>query len=115
MLLGAHVSVAGGVDTSFKRAVELNCTAFQIFTKSNRQWKAKPLNPEEIERYHEQQVETGITPVICHASYLLNLGQPLMHDIQSLRHTRQAGLDAGFEVSARMNDQVWNFQPFAPL
>ena len=74
MLLGAHVSVAGGVDTSFKRAVELNCTAFQIFTKSNRQWKAKPLNPEEIERYHEQQVETGITPVICHASYLLNLG-----------------------------------------
>ncbi|HRV93762.1 MAG TPA: deoxyribonuclease IV [Anaerolineae bacterium] len=74
MLLGAHVSVAGGVDTSFKRAVELNCTAFQIFTKSNRQWKAKPLNPEEIDRYHEQQVETGITPVICHASYLLNLG-----------------------------------------
>ena len=74
MLLGAHVSVAGGVDTSFKRAVELNCTAFQIFTKSNRQWKAKPLNPGEIDRYHEQQVETGITPVICHASYLLNLG-----------------------------------------
>lgn len=74
MLLGAHVSVAGGVDTSFKRAVELNCTAFQIFTKSNRQWKANPLKPDEIERYHKQQVETGITPVICHASYLLNLG-----------------------------------------
>lgn len=74
MLLGAHVSVAGGVDTSFKRAVELNCTAFQIFTKSNRQWKASPLKPDEIERYHARQAECGITPVVCHASYLLNLG-----------------------------------------
>ncbi|MCB9099184.1 MAG: deoxyribonuclease IV [Anaerolineales bacterium] len=74
MLLGAHVSVAGGVDTSFKRAIELNCTAFQIFTKSNRQWKANPLKPDEIERYHARQAECGITPVVCHASYLLNLG-----------------------------------------
>lgn len=76
MLLGAHLSVAGGVDKSFERAVELNCTAFQIFTKSNRQWKAKELKSDEIERYHQQQKDTGITPVVCHASYLLNLGTP---------------------------------------
>jgi deoxyribonuclease-4 len=76
MLLGAHLSVAGGVDKSFGRAVELDCTAFQIFTKSNRQWRAKPLDPAEIERYHANQQETGIGPVVCHASYLLNLGTP---------------------------------------
>ncbi|MCB0196382.1 MAG: deoxyribonuclease IV [Anaerolineae bacterium] len=76
MLLGAHLSVAGGVDKSFKRAVDLHCTAFQIFTKSNRQWQAKALKPEEIDRYHQQQDETGIKPVVCHASYLLNLGTP---------------------------------------
>ena len=76
MLLGAHLSVAGGVDKSFQRAVDLNCTAFQIFTKSNRQWQAKDLTPEEIDRYHQQQQATGITPVVCHASYLLNLGTP---------------------------------------
>ncbi|MCB0213883.1 MAG: deoxyribonuclease IV, partial [Anaerolineae bacterium] len=76
MLLGAHLSVAGGVDKSFKRAVDLNCTAFQIFTKSNRQWSAKALKPEEIDLYHQQQGETGIEPVVCHASYLLNLGTP---------------------------------------
>ena len=76
MLIGAHLSTAGGVDKSFKRATDLNCTAFQIFTKSNRQWKAKDLKPEEIERYHQQQQETGIRPVVCHASYLLNLGTP---------------------------------------
>lgn len=76
MLLGAHLSTAGGVDKSFDRAVELGCTAFQIFTKSNRQWSAKPLPPDEVARYHQRQQETGIAPVICHASYLLNLGTP---------------------------------------
>ena len=76
MYLGAHLSIAGGVDKSFDRAVELDCTAFQIFTKSNRQWRANPLKPDEIERYHGQQAATGISPVVCHASYLLNLGTP---------------------------------------
>lgn len=76
MLLGAHLSVAGGVDKSFERAVELKCPTFQIFTKSNRQWAAKELDPDEIARYHQQQQETGIEPVVCHASYLLNLGTP---------------------------------------
>jgi deoxyribonuclease-4 len=75
-LLGAHLSISGGVDKAFDRAIELNCTAFQIFTKSNRQWQAKDLTPEEVERYHQMQQETGIAPVVCHASYLLNLGTP---------------------------------------
>ena len=74
MLLGAHLSVAGGVDTAFERAEKLDCTSFQIFTKSNRQWRAKPLAPAEIDRYHQRQQESGIEPVICHASYLINLG-----------------------------------------
>lgn len=76
MLIGAHISVAGGVDKAFERAKTIGCTAFQIFTKSNRQWNAKPLEPEVIERYHQQQHETGIEPVVCHASYLLNIGSP---------------------------------------
>jgi deoxyribonuclease-4 len=74
MLLGAHLSVAGGVDKAFDRAEKLDCTSFQIFTKSNRQWKAKPLEPKVIDRYHQRQAETGIVPVICHASYLINIG-----------------------------------------
>ena len=74
MLIGAHLSIAGGVDKAFDRAIALDCTAFQIFTKSNRQWKAKALEPEVIERYHQRQQETGIEPVVCHASYLINIG-----------------------------------------
>jgi deoxyribonuclease-4 len=75
MLLGAHMSVAGGVDTAFDRAEAINCTALQIFTKSNRQWEAKPLEPEAIARFRQRQQETTL-PVVCHASYLLNLGTP---------------------------------------
>jgi deoxyribonuclease-4 len=74
MLLGAHLSTAGGVHKAFERAEALNCTTFQIFTKSNRQWQAKPLDPGVIEQYHQRQKESGIKPVVCHASYLLNLG-----------------------------------------
>jgi deoxyribonuclease-4 len=62
------------VDKAFDRAEAIDCTAFQIFTKSNRQWKAKPLDPKAIDRYHQRQQETGIKPVVCHASYLLNIG-----------------------------------------
>jgi deoxyribonuclease-4 len=76
MLIGAHLSTAGGVDKAFDRAAKLRCTTFQIFTKSNRQWRARDLKPEEIERYHQRQAETGLKPVVCHASYLLNLGTP---------------------------------------
>ncbi len=76
MLIGAHLSIAGGVDKAFDRAGKLQCTTLQIFTKSNRQWKARDLTPEEIDRYHQKQAETGLAPVVCHASYLLNLGTP---------------------------------------
>lgn len=69
------MSIAGGVDKAFARAEGIKATALQIFTKSNRQWKAKLLKDDEVERYHKQQAETGF-PVICHASYLINLGSP---------------------------------------
>jgi deoxyribonuclease-4 len=74
MLIGAHLSVSGGVDTAFGRGQQLCCPTFQIFTKSNRQWQAKDLEPEVIARYHQKQQESGISPVVCHASYLLNIG-----------------------------------------
>ncbi|MCL4300847.1 MAG: deoxyribonuclease IV [Anaerolineae bacterium] len=75
MLLGAHLSVSGGVDTAFDRAKQLDCTALQIFTKSNRQWQAKELELEVIDRFCQQQQACGL-PVVCHASYLLNLASP---------------------------------------
>jgi deoxyribonuclease IV len=75
-LLGAQMSVAGGVGEAFVRGRLAGCECIQIFTKSSRQWASKPLSKEEIERFKQNQIETGIATVIAHDSYLLNLGAP---------------------------------------
>jgi deoxyribonuclease-4 len=70
------MSIAGGVDTAFDRGEQVGCDAMQIFTKNSNQWAAAPLAEKTIARYHQRQAETGITPVVAHSSYLLNLGTP---------------------------------------
>src|SRR5262245_39171963 len=75
-LLGAHMSIAGGVDKSLLLGKTVDCHAIQIFTKSSRQWAAKPYTKEEIELFGLNRKVTGITTVIAHDSYLLNLGSP---------------------------------------
>ena len=75
-LLGAHMSIAGGVDKAFLEGKKVDCDAIQIFTKSSRQWAAKPYTKEEIELFDLNRKATGITTVIAHDSYLLNLGSP---------------------------------------
>ena len=75
-LIGAHVSIAGGVSQSLARGRQIGCDCIQIFTKSSRQWASKPYSGEEIEAFKTAQAETGIKMVVAHDSYLLNLGAP---------------------------------------
>jgi deoxyribonuclease-4 len=75
-LLGAHMSIAGGVAESLARGARIGCDSIQIFTKSSRQWASKPYSAEEIEAFKRNQKEYGIAIVIAHDSYLLNLGAP---------------------------------------
>ena len=75
-LLGAHMSIAGGVGNAFIEGRKVDCEAIQIFTKSSRQWASKPLDKDEINQFHANRKETGITSVVAHDSYLLNLGSP---------------------------------------
>jgi deoxyribonuclease-4 len=75
-LLGAHMSIAGGVGNALLLGAKVQCDAIQIFTKSSRQWACKPYSEEEIAQYQENQKTTGIKKVIAHDSYLLNLGSP---------------------------------------
>jgi len=73
MRIGAHMSVAGGVSKAVDRAVAHGCEALQIFTKNANQWRARPLDPAEIKLFRQRIEQTGITPVVSHASYLINL------------------------------------------
>lgn len=71
--LGAHESIAGGVDKAIDRAREAGCTALQIFLKNNNQWKGSPLKPEIIERYRAEVAKGDLGLPFAHASYLVNL------------------------------------------
>ena len=73
LLLGAHMSIAGGIDLAPLRGREVGCRTMQLFTKSSNQWRARPLPPEEIERYRANLRATGIAPAVAHDSYLINL------------------------------------------
>jgi len=73
-LLGAHMSIAGGVSQALARGRDAGCECIQIFTKSSRQWAAKPYPREEIEGFRSAQRELGIKLVVAHDSYLVNLG-----------------------------------------
>lgn len=76
ILLGAHMSIAGGVSKAFERAQSIDCACMQIFTRNQNQWQSKPLDPAEITRYQALAQSTGIAPVVAHASYLINIGSP---------------------------------------
>ena len=76
MLLGAHVSAAGGIWNAISNGMELNCTAIQIFTANARTWKTKSLSEDEIEKFLEAKHNSTIKKVVAHASYLPNLASP---------------------------------------
>jgi deoxyribonuclease-4 len=74
MRFGAHRSIAGGIQRAVDRAVDVDCETLQVFTKSARQWAARPLVDEEVEAFRSRRAEEGIDPAVAHASYLINLG-----------------------------------------
>lgn len=73
---GTHASAAGGVDKAIQRTVDVGATSSQIFSKNERQWIAKPLDPAVVERFHEERAKHGIEQMVIHDSYLINLASP---------------------------------------
>ncbi|MEJ2715561.1 MAG: deoxyribonuclease IV [Deltaproteobacteria bacterium] len=75
LLLGGHMSIAGGVHRALERGHDLGCTAIQIFTKNATRWKAGSLTPDEVSLFKKERQRTGIL-VVAHDSYLINLASP---------------------------------------
>ena len=73
---GAHLSVSGGLERAIHAGAALGCDCLQIFVKNQRQWRAAPLDDDQIARFTDAGRETGIDPIVAHASYLLNLASP---------------------------------------
>jgi len=73
ILLGAHMSIGGGVQMSILRACSIGCTAMQIFVKNNMQWFARPLAHEEIRGFLKHSQRHELLSIFAHANYLINL------------------------------------------
>ena len=78
MQIGCHVSASGSVDKAVDNAVERNCSAFQIFTRSPRSWHAKELTKEVIDAFKSKLKDSKIDrfAICAHMPYLPNLATP---------------------------------------
>ncbi|CAM3979303.1 deoxyribonuclease IV [Serratia silvae] len=111
--VGAHVSASGGVDQAVIRAHELEATAFALFTKNQRQWKAAPLPADVIDKFKSACAQFGYGPgqILPHDSYLINLGHPVT---EALEKSREAFLDE-MQRCEQLGLTLLNFHPGSHL
>lgn len=111
--VGAHVSASGGVFNAVQNALDIGAKAFALFTKNQRQWAAKPLDDETVEKFKNALSASGILPrhILPHDSYLINLGHP--ED-----EAREKSMDAFLDEAQRcelLGLEKLNFHPGSHL
>ena len=111
--VGAHVSAGGGVENAPLNAKAIGAKAFALFTKNQRQWKAKPLTNDNIEKFRQNCEDAGYLPehVLPHDSYLINLGHP---EKEGLEKSRDAFLDE-MQRCEQLGLKLLNFHPGSHL
>ncbi|MGI9040336.1 MAG: deoxyribonuclease IV [Gemmatimonadales bacterium] len=75
-LLGAHVSTQGGVHTAPARGTAIGATAIQVFTKTPNQWREPSITEETRAAFRQELERSGISSIVAHDSYLINLASP---------------------------------------
>jgi len=98
MLIGAHVSPAGGVAKAVERGVERGCHAIQIFNQNPRAWKPREYASEEVEAFHAAIDGSEVEALLIHAVYLLNCAS----DDREIRDKSLASLVASLEAGDRL-------------
>lgn len=76
LFLGAHLSIAGGLERALTAADRLGCGAVQLFTKNASTWRERTLTTDEIERFRAAHAAAGRPALASHAAYLVNLASP---------------------------------------
>jgi deoxyribonuclease-4 len=99
MLIGAHVSPAGGVAKAVERGIERGCHAIQIFNQNPRAWKPREYPPEEVEAFHAAIDSSDVDVLLIHAVYLLNCASDdpeiRTKSLNSLTSSLRAGKELG--------------------
>ena len=95
MLIGAHVSPAGGLAKAIERGVERGCRAIQIFNQSPRMWRPSAYREPDVERFRSAMADSPIDAVLIHTVYLLNCASEdaeiRAKSLASLVHSLRAG------------------------
>ena len=95
MLIGAHVSTAGGLVKAVDRGIELDCDAIQIFHQSPRMWRPTAYGPEDFEAFREAMDSSSLEAVVIHAVYLINCAskerEVRRKSLISLKHALRIG------------------------
>jgi deoxyribonuclease-4 len=98
--IGIHAPIAGGLQNALLKSRELGCETVQIFSRNPRGWLARPLAVEEIERFRAVRAETGITPVVIHCNYLVNLASANADILEKSRSSFREELERGVALGA---------------
>ena len=96
--VGAHVSIAGGVDNAVERQLDIEGNCGQIFTTSPQVWQQPDIEDEEAETFREGTAENLDGPWVIHSSYLVNLATPKDDLREKSIDSMQAELDAAAEL-----------------
>jgi deoxyribonuclease-4 len=110
-LMGAHTSAAGGVHNALLEGQEIGATTIQLFTSNQKQWQGRTFTSENIADWERVLKETGLTHIMSHDSYLINLGGP-REDI--LVKSRKAFAEE-IERCLQLGVTYLNFHPGASL
>jgi deoxyribonuclease-4 len=101
MLIGAHVSTAGGLETAVERGVERECDAIQIFHQSPRMWRPTNHRPENVTAFNEAFARSRLDSAVIHAVYLINTAsrddEIRAKSLASLTHALRLGDAIGAE------------------
>ena len=111
--VGAHVSTSGGIENAPLNAKAIGAKAFALFTKNQRQWKAKPLEAKQVDAFKHNCGRLGFDPrhIVAHDSYLINLGHP---EEDALKKSREAFLDE-MRRCEQLGLTMLNFHPGSHL
>ena len=107
LTIGCHLSASKGYLDMAKTAVKLNANTFQFFTRNPRGGAAKPIDEEDIKKFHEFAKENGITKILAHAPYTLNA-------CSADESIREFALNTMIDDIRRMEytpNQMYNFHP----
>ena len=108
-LVGAHVSISGGLHNAVSEALAIGAKSFGLFLRSQRQWLSKPLEDKAAELFKEACAKANFSPhsILPHGIYLMNCGSP---DEETLAKSRSTLVDE-LQRCEKLGLCLYNFHP----